>query len=332
MARSERHRRSIGKFLEYAFMRMVFFPLILMPFRLRAAVLEWLCIWLGRLSRNARERVLGNIRAAFPDRSDAWHRSIATQNFRNLGRLAAEFLHDPYIDDKFHDKWFVLKPDPETHRRAWERGGILVLGHLGDWEWKGVSITRNGPNPLYVLAKRQSNPWSNDYIARTRGSQNIKLIYTDESPRVIFKLLKEKALIGFIADQDAGPGGPFIPFLNRLASTFQGPALFARKTTAPIYFLWSYHDEERRLVFELREMPRPDCDPADAAEWERQFTMAWVSLLDEKVREHPEDYFWIHRRWRSQPDDPESVWKFWREWREKRGEKKQPAPTPARPS
>lgn len=320
MATSKRHQRSVKKFIEYAVLRIITFPLLWMPFRLRARALEGMCLAMGRLSRSARERVLGNIRAAFPDESPEWHAKIARANFRNLGRLAAEFLHDPYVNDRFHDKWFVLKPDPETHRRCWERGGILVLGHLGNWEWKGVSITRNGPNPLYVLAKRQSNPWSNDLIARVRGSQNIKLIYTDESPRIIFKLLKEKALIGFISDQDAGQNGEFVPYFNRLASTYQGPALFARKTDAPIYFLWSYHDEQRRLVFEIKEMERPDCDPKDAEEWQRQFTWNWVRLLEEKVREHPEDYFWIHRRWHTRPESPEAeaaLWEFWQEWQAK---------------
>ncbi len=258
--------------------------------------------------------MLENLRAAFPEKEPSWHHDIAIQNFKNLGRLAAEFLHDPYVDDKFHDRWFVLKPNAETHRRAWEGGGILVLGHLGNWEWKGVSITRNGPNPLYVLAKRQSNPWSNELIARTRGSQNIKLIYTDDSPRVIFKLLKEKALIGFISDQDAGTNGEFFPFFNRFASTFQGPALFARKTGVPIYFLWSYHDSHRRLVFEIQELERPDCDPADAEKWQREFTWRWVSLLEEKARQHPADYFWIHRRWRTQPEHPVDLWRKWQSY------------------
>ena len=317
MAISKRHRRSPGKFFEYIFMRAIIGPLMLLPFRLRARLLEAMTILLGRVSRNGKARVLGNIRAAFPDKPAEWHERVARENYRNLGRLAAEFLHDPYVDDKFHERWFVLKPSPEYHRQCWDRGGILVLGHLGNWEWKGVSITRNGSNPLYVLAKRQTNPWSNDFIARVRGSQNIKLLYTDESPRAIFKLLKEKALIGFIADQDAGKSGTFVPFMNRLASTFQGPALFARKTDAPIYFLWSYHDEQRRLVFEIQEMERPQCDPKDAAEWERQFTWNWVRLLETKVREHPEDYFWVHRRWRTQPENPEEVWQFWKDWQAK---------------
>ena len=318
MAISQRHRRTPGKFLEYAVLRVILFPLALLPFRLRARVLEGICLGLGRFSKNARNRVLGNLRAAFPDESPEWHDRVARANFRNLGRLAAEFMHDPYVDDRFHDRWFVLKPDIATHRAAWARGGILVLGHLGNWEWKGVSITRNGSNPLYVLAKRQTNPWSNDLIARVRGSQNIKLIYTDESPRIIFKLLKEKALLGFISDQDAGKNGVFVPFLNRLASTYQGPALFARKTDVPIYFLWSYHDEQRRLVFEIQEMERPDCDPKDAEEWERQFTWNWVRLLETKVREHPEDYFWIHRRWHTKPENPEEIWRFWRDWQSKK--------------
>ncbi|MCB1327546.1 MAG: lauroyl acyltransferase [Leptospiraceae bacterium] len=311
MAR-KRSSRSPGKFTEYVFLRFVAFGLLLIPFRLRAFLLERLALILGRLSSNARTRVAQNIKQAFPEKSTEWHEQIARQNFLNLGRMAAEFLQGPRINDRFFKKWFVLKPDAKTHKRCYDGGGILVLGHLGNWEWKGVAITRTGSRDLYVLAKRQGNFWSNKWIEDTRGKQNIKLLYTDESPRAIFRLLKEKTLIGFISDQDAGKSGEFVPFLGRLASTYQGPALFARKADVPLYFLWSYHDEKRRLVYELQEFPRPNLDPrADPEAWDRAFTISWVKLLEEKIRLHPGDYYWIHRRWHTQPADPAAIWKSW---------------------
>ncbi len=300
MAR-KRYQKTFIKFLEYSVSRTLTFLLMRLPFPWRARLLQNLSLIFGRLAGEARQRVGNHLQLAFPNESEAWRRDIATKHFRILGRMGAEFLQNPFVDDDFLEKWFVLKPDAETHRRIYADGGILILGHLGNWEWKGVAITRNGGD-LFVLAKRQSNPWSNAWIERMRGSQDIRLIYTDESPRRILKLLKQKAVIGFIADQDAGKNGKFIDFFGRPASTFQGPAAFARLSDAPLYFLWSYHDEQDRLVYEIQEFPRPDFDHRpDPEAWDAVFTKTWVNMLEEKVKQHPQDYFWLHRRWHTRP-------------------------------
>jgi KDO2-lipid IV(A) lauroyltransferase len=73
--------------------------------------------------------------------------------------------------------------------------------------------------------------------------------------------LKKRNIVAFIADQDAGPNAPFFPFLGRFASTFQGPALFARITKAPVIFCFSYRNPEGRLSFYVEEFVGPSFDP-----------------------------------------------------------------------
>lgn len=320
MQRKKKEKGGALKYLEYVSVRIVVFFLMLLPFRLRVWFMQRLTLLMGVLSSNVRDRVYGNIAASFPDRKPGEVKAIVKENLRVLARMTCEFYQEPRMNRQFIDRWIVQQPDADRHRELTKDGGILVLGHLGSWEWKGVSITRVTEKEIHVFAKRQSNPWANAWIERIRGSQNIKLVYTDESPRVTFRLLKQKALVAFISDQDAGKEGPFFPFLGRLASTFQGPALFARKTEAPIIFCYSYHDQQGRLHFQMEPFDRPDLDPStDAREWERHFTYQWVKRLEEKVMEHPADYYWLHKRWRSRPENPEEEIRFWTEWETRHG-------------
>ncbi|MCB1164679.1 MAG: lysophospholipid acyltransferase family protein [Leptospiraceae bacterium] len=320
MQRKKKAKGGPLKFLEYAVVRVIIFLLMLFPFRLRVWLMERLTLTMGALSSNIRKRLYGNIEASFPDRKPWEVKSIVKANLKILARMTCEFYQEPRMDREDIDRWIIEEPDRKTHRELLRDGGILVLGHLGSWEWKGVSLARISEADLYVFAKRQSNPWSNDWIERIRGSQNIKLVYTDESPRITFKLLKDKAVVAFISDQDAGKDGPYFPFMGRLASTFQGPALFARKTEAPVIFCYSYHDPAGRLHFHMEPFQRPALDPrADSVEWERMFTYKWVKTLEAKVREFPADYYWLHRRWKSRPEDPQKWIEFWTEWEKQHG-------------
>lgn len=320
MQRKKKQKGGVLKFLEYCLVRGIVFLLNLFPFQLRIWLMQRLTLLIGSLSSNVQDRVYGNISASFPDRKPAEVKAIVKQNLRVLARMTCEFYQEPRMKRDFIDKWIIQEPSADRHRELTRDGGILVLGHLGSWEWKGVSITRVTEKELHVFAKRQTNPWANDWIERIRGSQNIKLVYTDESPRVTFRLLKDKALVAFISDQDAGKEGPFFPFLGRLASTFQGPALFARKTSAPIIFCYSYHDGRGRLRFHMEPFERPNLNPdEDPAEWERHFTYKWVKTLEEKVRQHPADYYWLHKRWRSRPENPGQLIAFWTEWEKRNG-------------
>ena len=220
--------------------------------------------------------------------------------FRRLGYLGAEIVSTPLLSkERFLRKW-VLIPEEEKLRQYFQKGGVFITGHIGNWEWFGKIASYLRGEKIYAFAKRQANYWSNRYIEKTRNQAGIILIYTDESPKRVLRLLKNGEVIGFIADQDAGRSGEFFWFLNRYASTFMGPAYFARVSKAPVYFMWSYRNSEGKLVFHGEELEVPSYD-LPPREWEKELTRRWVRRLEEVVKEHPEDYFWLHNRWRTQP-------------------------------
>ena len=158
MQRKKKVKGGLLKYLEYAFVRFTVFLLMLFPFRLRVWLMQRLTLLMGAVSGNVKDRVYGNIAASFPDRKPHEIRAIVKENLRVLARMTCEFYQEPRMDRDFIDKWIVQEPNADVHRELTRNGGILVLGHLGSWEWKGVSITRVTEKELHVFAKRQSNP------------------------------------------------------------------------------------------------------------------------------------------------------------------------------
>ncbi|EQA44156.1 lipid A biosynthesis (KDO)2-(lauroyl)-lipid IVA acyltransferase [Leptospira broomii serovar Hurstbridge str. 5399] len=306
-------RKKVRKFLQYAFARLLVGFLSFFPYKLRGKLLFSVVSLLGKATGSAKNRIERHIRLAFPTKTDSEVQTLITHNLRNLANMANEFCEEPRMNSKFLNDWVTLLPNPETHARLFGKGGILVLGHLGNWETMGVSVCYSAPkNNLYVFAKRQSNPWSNAWIERNRATQGIKLVYTDESPRKALSLLKQGKLVAFISDQDAGKNGTFFPFLGRFASTFLGPATFARMTDVPILFCSSWYDDAGKLYFYVEEFQRPLSDPRkDPEKWEREFTYKWVKRLEAEVNEHPADYFWLHRRWHTKPENEKELQIFW---------------------
>ena len=313
-------KKKIKWLFEASFVYCVIFFFRLIPFSLRTKILGSLCSFLCKIVPQAQERVLGNIGYAFSQASPKWQRQLMYKNFYNLGQTLSEYIQMP-LESSFYERWLVQKPGHEAHQKAFSAPAILICGHLGNLEFLAgaVSYANNRDRKFYAFAKRQRNPWLNRRIEKLHESQNIFVIYTDESPRKAFKFLKEGQIIGFAADQDAGEKGPYYPFLGRLAATYEGPAFFARLTKYPIYFIWAYHSEQGQLVFEFKELSRPQIDPRNTEEWDREFTYSWVKLLEEKVRLYPSDYYFLHKRWRSQPEYPQTVWNFWHDWERKKG-------------
>lgn len=316
---SDYSKKTFGKFIQFIFLRGFLFIFQVMPFTMRRAVLSRLA-GLLKLSSSLRSRVYENLRHAFPEKDETWLNKMTRQHFRYLGIFMAETLQLPRYTDSFIEKWSVFKPSRTDLEQKVANGGVFIAGHLGNWEWMSSIAAYLLGRRGNILVKRQSNPWADAFIQKARQKARLNILYTDQNPKRILKLLKEQGLIGFGADQRAGGGSPAFPFMGRMARTFKGPAYFARVSKAPCYFICCYHNEKKQLVYEIEPIPEPRADrKKEAEDWERDFTYSWVKILEKKVFEHPEDYFWIHKRWRDRPDDIEALWSYWHSYEKERG-------------
>ena len=295
--------------LEFVITFSFFISLKLIPFTIRAKLCELIGSSLYYVAGSTRKLLLKNLEYAFPEKDEKWRIQLAKKNVKNLGRQLAEFIQTSSISDKFFHKWFVPLPDDESHRKIYSSGGICILGHLGNWEWHGFLAGFLSGRDIYTLVKKQRNPIMNKYVERLRNRAHMQFIYIDQSAFISISKLRRGNLVAFTSDQNARSSGEFFPFFGRLASTYLGPASVARNSDAPVYFVWSYHDEQKRLNFKFEEIKRPEnISKENVLEWEKAFTYTWVKRLESHIKEHPEDYLWAHNRWKTQPENPDEIW------------------------
>jgi KDO2-lipid IV(A) lauroyltransferase len=281
---------------------------------------------LGRLVyRRLRVRadvVEAQLRAAFPDRDDAWVRATATAAYAHLAREAMMMIRlsrlgpDAVIDATEMDGLDALRD-----ALAEGNGALVVSGHLGNWEIGGSGIAARGV-PLDAVARRQNNPYVDRMVNRARNRLGMRIIPMGGATKKVLRSLAKGRVVGLVADQDARRRGTFVPFMGRPASTHRGPALLALRSGAPVFAAAALRRPDGRYHVRMRRVPIPApteaeagsaADPgptaaageADASLREWKLTAALAAALETAVREHPEQYLWHHRRWKTVPSEAE---------------------------
>jgi KDO2-lipid IV(A) lauroyltransferase len=293
--------------LEYAGMRL----LMALAAGISPARGAWIGERLGDLAfgvvRKRRELVERHLARVFGETHSPEERAdLARAVYRQIGRTAME--HARLIATRTADIRDRLRASGEERvRQALQegRGVILVTGHFGYWELLGAAVAALG-YPIGVVAKDQHNPAVNRHLIACRERLGMRVIPMATATHAILRTLRRNECVGFLADQDAGPGGVFVRFLEQPASTYQGPALFALRTGAPIIpcFIVREGIERHRVAFEepIRATPSGD-EAADIQGYTQQYTAA----LERYVRAYPDHWFWVHRRWKTPPPVRDAV-------------------------
>ena len=252
-----------------------------------------------------------NLRLAFPAWSDAQRRAIIRKMTRNLGWMAAEFA-------QFH-RWrkenienFVILDAHENFLEARNRGrGVIFLtGHIGAWEISSFAHALYG-FPLHYMARPLDNPSVDALVNRVRGLAGNQPIFKNESARAILKILRDSGTIGILADQNTMPEeGVFVNFFGKPACTSTGIARLALHTDAavvPGYAIWDEDLRKYRLRFEP-EVPlaRTGDEERDVLENTQRFT----KVIEEIVRRHPDQWVWVHARWKTRPKGEPPLYPF----------------------
>ena len=272
-----------------------------LPERLSLRLGEGLGWTIGVVFRIRWATVMDHLSFAFPDKDTRWHRRVARASFRHLGRESvATFWMGGKDAAWIRDRTEMVGLEAMEEALKEGKGLIVVTGHLGNWEMGGAGIAARGI-PLDVIAQRQRNPLFDLDITRNRESLGMTVVERRDAPKRTLRTLRAGRGVGIVGDQNVRRGGVFVDFLGRPASTARGPAIFALRTGAPLFagsvrrlpgFPQRYRIEFKRIHVN----PSKDLD-ADVV----RLTEAHTRYLEEKVREAPEQYFWQHRRWKTQP-------------------------------
>ncbi len=257
--------------------------------------------WLGWVAYLCVPRVskvaLNNLNLAYGDTlTQAEKRRIAVGAAQNACIVAAELSHMPQLTDKTIPKWVTVEGLEHIQPG---RGTLVVAAHFGNWEWMASVINRLGYHVAEVV-RPLDDPRLNDYIDAIRRSCDVKTIGKDGSGPEIFRLLKAGYIIGLLADQSMRESAlPAMFFGQRCWATI-GPAFIVTRAKAPMHLATMVRERSGRYILRLSPPIQAELSGdlrADLA----AITQACQDAIEQAVRKNPEQWLWLHRRWKERP-------------------------------
>lgn len=179
------------------------------------------------------------------------------------------------------------------------KGAIMVTAHYGSFEAMGHLLGCLGLEVVAVM-RPIDNVYLNRYVVRSRRQRGMEVTDKKGATRAAEELLREGKLLAFIGDQDAGRKGVFVDFFGQPASTYKSIGILAMTTESPIVVAYARRcGNQARYVVGINRVIRPH-------EWQQQehplqwITREYTKAIEQFVREEPDQYLWVHRRWKSQ--------------------------------
>jgi len=263
-----------------------------------ADVLAWLAYHLDRRHRIV---ALDNVRHAYPNLSPRRADRMVRRMYRHFCTMIIDIVH---ARRKLHTtNWrnHLQFDESSCSQYAFQDTGYLVVtGHFGNWEISNYMSGLLGFH-TYAIARPLDNPYLEKFLARFRQKTGQTLLSKKGDYDRITEALSNGHVLGAMADQDAGPRGVFVDFFGRPASTFKSVALLSLEHNVPIGVVglykvgpgMKYQGVYGDLIYPAEYQDRPDAIHA--------ITQRFTTALEEIVRQAPEQYFWLHRRWKHQP-------------------------------
>ncbi len=283
--------------LLYAFEKLLSFLCCLLP----ESFCEWLGTALGELSwplvpGKRRKMAIGNVMACLgvPE-SEATR--IARASWVRFGPMLFEVLRFPRLKDHIAERVEFEGLEAMKESLAEGRGLIIATSHCGNWELLGGALVAAGI-PTVGVGMRQKESGSDRFITEYRRLVGMRTAYKNDV-RELFALLKEGWGLGLLMDQDVGRrDGVIIDWFGQPTNFVQGPATFARHQNIPMFPVYITRVAPGRHKVIIREpllVPRTRDKKADVLAG----TKALARVLEEHIRAYPEEWFWLHDRWKS---------------------------------
>jgi len=291
-----RHRSALRNSIEATLARAILWSLEATPIR----IAEWLgasyARGLDRLLPRLRRVAYANLRFAYPDRDDEWRRKTVDGIYASIGRLLVAFARFPKIGKKEIGEWIGYEGFEHFERAIAQGKGVLfATAHLGNWE---LSAYAHGllTAPMSVVVRPLDNPLIDQMVERRRALSGNTLLSKRDFARSILQALRRNEAVGILVDQNASiENGAFVPFFGRVACANLTFARLAARSGAPVipgFAIW--RSAEKRYV--LRFYP-----PVEITGDATKDTARIQAAVENAIREYPDQWLWIHRRWKTRP-------------------------------
>lgn len=265
-------------------------------------------LWFDVL-RIRRRVAIENVGIAFPEKDLKERTRIARMSLRHMGRSIVEYSLFPFFRAADIPKHFTIHGQEHLDRAYAKGKGVLFLGlHLGNGDFGIAAMSRRGW-PVSLISKEFKAKWLNDLWFGMRAKHGTQFISPEKSSFQILRALKAKRVVFFVLDQFMGPPiGCRTRFFGRETGTAMGLAIMAERSGAPVVPSFTYRDRDGRHVIVFGpEIPWSenlghDASPASDVSRDENIasmTQIYTDKIEDMIRQHPEQWMWIHRRWKN---------------------------------
>ncbi|MFM7541346.1 MAG: lysophospholipid acyltransferase family protein [Planctomycetota bacterium] len=297
-------------FAVYALVRCMVGVIQALPLRSAMAMGESLGRLAYRLDKRHRQVACENLAHAFPETmadavpgGGARREAMARATFIHFARMVVEMVWLPRVCRLTVYRGHIDlgdRPGDLVSLLLSGRPVILATGHFGNWEMAGYLLGLLGFRS-YAIARVLDNPRLEEFLKKFRQRTGQTILAKKGDFDRITEVLGSRGILATLADQDAGPRGQFVNFFNRPASTHKALALMALEYDAPVVVCGAARvGGPLRYKLEIEEILEPSAfkhQPGAVA----SLTQAYTTALERLVRRYPEQYFWLHRRWKHEP-------------------------------
>jgi KDO2-lipid IV(A) lauroyltransferase len=237
-----------------------------------------------------------NLAFAFPEFDPAKREHVIDGVFQSIGRMLVAMARFPRLNPANIREWISYE-GLENYRAAKGsgRGVLIATAHLGNWELSAFAHALM-TEPMNVMVRPLDNPLIDELVENRRTLSGNRLIYKKDAARAVIRALKKNEAVGVLVDQNTSvPEGVFVNFFGKVACAGSGFVKLAHHTGAPVvpgFALWN----EATRHYVLRFYPQIEMTGDDSADTQRIH-----SILEEIIRQHPDQWMWIHRRWKTRP-------------------------------
>jgi KDO2-lipid IV(A) lauroyltransferase len=238
-----------------------------------------------------------NLELAYPEKTSRERSRIVDGVFASIARLLATFARFPILNSRNISKWIRYEGlENYTEAKTHGRGILFATAHLGNWELSAFAHALM-TEPMSIVVRPLDNAPIDALVERYRQASGNRIISKRDAARGILRALHDNEAVGILIDQNTTPAeGVFIDFFGRKACAGSAFAKIAARSGAaviPGFAIWS--DAERKYV--LRFYP-----PVQMSGDVLEDTQRIHAVLEQAIREHPDQWLWIHRRWKTRPE------------------------------
>jgi KDO2-lipid IV(A) lauroyltransferase len=302
MSRIDTRIQTIKDLLTYLIVRIVVCVIQALPISVCQRVARWSAFWLVRKSKRRANVIDENLQATYPTWTPEKRRQVAQDMWEHLILMICEIAHAPRKIHQTNWRKFVSIPDRKQLVAALTdtRPLVMVAGHYGNFEIGGYIAGLLG-FPTYTVARTLDNRFLDAYLNRFRQLNGQHTLPKEGSAKLVDQVMRQGGNLCLLGDQHAGSAGVWVNFMGRQASCHKALALFTLTGGAPMLVSYARRTD-KPMQFDVGVQGYADPNNlSDTQHGVRQLTQWYNDRLEEIIRAQPDQYWWLHRRWREKP-------------------------------